>query len=227
MSLKEEGSAELRSRHPKILNKQQIELARLEAMCEYERPYWDKGLLVAGIDEAGRGPLAGPCVAAAVVMPPNCLIPGVNDSKKLSEKKRQELFLCIKEKAICYGVGIVDNRVVDEINILNAAKRAFVQAFSALTTKPDFVLCDKIGGIAIDTEYEELVGGDRRSYSIAAASIIAKETRDQIMREYEDLYPEYGFAKHKGYGTPQHRASILEYGACDIHRMSFLKKIIS
>lgn len=218
---------ESHSKAHQILNKEAEEIARLKTMCEYERPYWDKGLLVAGIDEVGRGPLAGPCVAAAVIMPIDCMIPGVNDSKKLSEKKRQELFRLIKEQAICYGVGIVDNRVVDEINILNAAKTAFAQAFFELTIKPAYVFCDKIGGIDIDTEYEELVGGDRRCYSIAAASIIAKVTRDEMMCEFESLYPNYGFAKHKGYGTKQHREAIIEYGVCDIHRMSFLKKIIS
>ncbi|MGI5849422.1 MAG: ribonuclease HII [Christensenellales bacterium] len=203
------------------------EIERLKTMCRFERPYWDKGFLVAGIDEAGRGPLAGPCVAAAVIMQPDNLILGVEDSKKLSEKKRQKLYQTIKTQALSYAVGIVDNRTVDKINILNAARRAFAKAFSALSIKPSYVFCDRICGIDIDTPYEEIVGGDRLCYSIAAASIIAKVTRDEIMRGYGSIYPEYGFAKHKGYATKEHRECIIKYGVCDIHRMSFLKKIIS
>ena len=162
-------------------------------MCAYEKPFWEQGLLVAGIDEVGRGPLAGPCVAAAVIMPPDSLILGVNDSKKLSEKKRQELFLSITQQAVSYAVGIVDNRTVDKINILNAARQAFAEAYSGLRIQPAYVFCDRINGIDIDTEYEEIVGGDRLCYSVAAASIIAKVTRDEMMREYAEVYPEYGF----------------------------------
>lgn len=195
-------------------------------MCEYERPYWDKGLLVAGIDEVGRGPLAGPCVAVAVIMPADCLIHGIDDSKKLSEKKREKLFVDIQEQAVSFAVGIVNNEVIDEINILNAARRAFAEAFYSLRVKPEYVFCDRIYGIDIDAGYEEIVGGDRLCYSVAAASIIAKVTRDRMMKDFESVYPEYGFARHKGYGTAQHRQAIIEYGACDIHRMTFLKKII-
>ncbi|MDD5017953.1 MAG: ribonuclease HII [Eubacteriales bacterium] len=214
-------------RHRKILNSEAQEQKRLQAMCAYEKPYWDKGLYVAGMDEAGRGPLAGPCVAAAVIMPPGCLIPGVDDSKKLSEKKRQALYALITSAAVAYAVGIVDNRVVDEINILNAAKRAFAEAYRGLEVMPAFVFCDKIGGIDIGTDYQEIVGGDRLCYSVAAASIVAKVTRDEMMRQYALLYPLYGFEQHKGYGTQSHRECIIRYGVCDIHRMSFLKKIIS
>ena len=196
-------------------------------MCVYERKYWDKGLVVAGIDEVGRGPLAGPCVAAAVIMPSEPLIEGVNDSKKLSEKKRQNVYEQIIEHAVAVGIGIVDNFVIDEINILNAAKRAFASAFDELDTTPDFVFCDRIGGIDISAKYQEFVGGDAISYSIAAASIVAKVTRDEMMREYDEVFPMYGFAQHKGYGTAQHRQVIKENGVCDIHRMSFLKKILS
>ncbi len=194
-------------------------------MSVYERPYWDKGLLVAGIDEVGRGPLAGPCVAAAVILPPGCLIFGVNDSKKLSEKKRQALYDEITEKAVCWSVGIVDNRVIDEVNILNAAKRAFAGAYCGLTVQPAYVFCDRIGGIDIDTDYTELVHGDALCYSIAAASIVAKETRDRMMRDFAETYPEYGFAAHKGYGTKLHREKIAAIGPCDIHRRTFLKNI--
>lgn len=192
----------------------------------FEQPYWDKGLLVAGMDEAGRGPLAGPCVAAAVVLPAYSRIPGVDDSKKLSEKKRQQLYDIIRQQAVSFAVGIVDNRTVDEINILNAARCAFAEAFAALETKPAYVFCDRIYGIDIDAPYEEIVGGDRLCYSVAAASIIAKVTRDGIMRAYEDQYPGYGFAQHKGYGTKQHRESIRALGVCGIHRMSFLTNIL-
>mgnify|MGYP001392164953 CR=1 FL=1 len=198
------------------------EMERLNAMCAFEKPFWDTGRLVAGIDEAGRGPLAGPCVAAAVIMPPGYLVPGVDDSKKLSEKKRERLYGEITQKALCYAVCIEDNRIIDEINILNAAKRAFAAALNILTIKPDYVFSDRIGGIDVTFEYEELVGGDARCYSIAAASIIAKVTRDRLMRGYECVYPGYGFAQHKGYGTKAHAESIRAQGPCAIHRRSFL-----
>lgn len=202
------------------------ELARLTAMCRFEQPFWDAGRLVAGIDEAGRGPLAGPCVAAAVVMPPGCLVAGVNDSKKLSEKKREALFEQITDRALCYAVAVADNALIDEVNILNAAKRAFAQAIGALSVRPDYVFSDRIGGIATVCAYEEITGGDALCYSIAAASIIAKVTRDRMMRDYARRYPGYGFEKHKGYGTKQHCDSIRELGVCEIHRMSFLGKLI-
>jgi ribonuclease HII len=201
------------------------ELERLRAMSQYERPYWDNGLFVAGVDEAGRGPLAGPCVAAAVIMPPGLLIPGVDDSKKLSEKKRGSLYSLITSQAICFAVGVSDNRTIDSINILNAAKKAFAEAIGSLRVRPAHVFCDRIGGINVDVPYEEITGGDRLCYSVAAASIIAKETRDAVMRDYAVLYPQYGFDRHKGYGTREHCDCIIKYGACDIHRASFLKKI--
>jgi ribonuclease HII len=198
------------------------ERARLEAMCAFERPYWRAGQLVAGIDEAGRGPLAGPCVAAAVIMPPGRLIAGVNDSKKLTQARREALCEAIKTQAVCWAVGMVDSDVIDEINILNAARRAFAKAFSRLEVKPSYVFCDCIRGIDIDAPYEELVGGDARCYSVAAASIVAKVTRDAIMRDYEKLYPGYGFAQHKGYATELHRQCLREQGPCAIHRRSFI-----
>jgi ribonuclease HII len=202
--------------------KEKKELQRLKALCSFEQPYWNKGLLVAGVDEAGRGPLAGPCVAAAVVMPPGMLIPGVDDSKKLSGKKRAELYVEIVSKAVCFAVGISGSRAIDDINILNAAKKAFARAVNRLRIRPDHVFCDRIGGIDVDVEYEEITGGDRLCYSVAAASIIAKETRDSIMRDYSMLYPQYGFEKHKGYATKEHFECIIKYGSCDIHRASFL-----
>ena len=201
------------------------ERQRLMDMCRFEEPYWEKGLCVAGVDEAGRGPLAGPCVAAAVIMPPGCLVLGVNDSKKLSEKKREVLYREITSQAVCYAVGIVDNRMIDQINILKAAQNAFSQALDSLATKPAFVFCDRIGGISTPYAYEEITGGDRLCYSIAAASIIAKVTRDRIMCSYDKEYIGYGFAQHKGYGTQKHYDAIKTLGLCDIHRTSFLKRL--
>lgn len=202
------------------------ERQRLIALCEFERPYWQHGKLVAGIDEAGRGPLAGPCVAAAVIMPPGEMIAGVNDSKKLSEARRETLCELIKARAVCWAVGIVDSDVIDEINILNAARRAFAKAFFGLEVKPAYVFCDCIRGIDIDMPYEELIKGDARCYSVAAASIVAKVTRDNLMREYERVYPDYGFAQHKGYATQLHRERLLEMGPCAIHRRSFISGIL-
>ncbi len=195
-------------------------------MSQYEKPFWDDGKLVAGIDEVGRGPLAGPCVAAAVIMPRDCLIEGVNDSKKLTPRKRESLYEQITDQAICYSIAVADSTLIDEVNILNAAKRAFAAAIAGLSFKPDYVFSDRIGGIKTDCPYEEITGGDALCYSIAAASIIAKVTRDRMMRDYGRKYPGYGFETHKGYGTKQHCDSIKALGVCDIHRMSFLKKLM-
>lgn len=201
------------------------ERQRLLGMCCFEQPYWDRGLLVAGIDEAGRGPLAGPCVAAAVVMPAGCLIAGVDDSKKLAEKKREALYEQITAQAVCWAVGVADNHLIDRINILKAAQRAFTQALGALEVAPAFVFSDRIGGIGTALPYQEIVGGDRLCYSVAAASIVAKVTRDRMMRQYDKQYAGYGFAQHKGYGTRQHRDAIAAQGVCRIHRMTFLKRL--
>jgi ribonuclease HII len=157
-------------------------------------------------------------------MPPGLLIPGVDDSKKLSEKKRAELYSLITAQAVCFAVGVCDSGTIDRINILNAAKKAFAEAIGTLRVRPSHVFCDRIGGIDVDVSYEDIVGGDRLCYSVAAASIIAKETRDAVMRDYSVLYPQYGFDKHKGYGTREHYDSIIKYGACEIHRESFLRK---
>lgn len=219
------------------MRSEEEELKRLESMSGFEKPYWGRGLLVAGMDEAGRGPLAGPCVAAAVIMPPGLLIPGVDDSKKLPEKKRRELYKLITQSALCYAVGIVSNIVIDEINILNAAKRSFEEAFAGLSIIPSYVFCDRVCNpkknpdpleqtLRLGTSYEEITDGDALCYSIAAASIIAKETRDAMMREYAKAFPEYGFEKHKGYATREHVECIIKNGACEIHRRSFLKNIV-
>lgn len=199
------------------------ELARLAAMREYEDTY-DACTYICGIDEAGRGPLAGPVVAAAAVLPKDCQILYLNDSKKLSEKKRDLLFDEIKEKAVAYGVGIVSPQVIDEINILQATYEAMRQAISQLTVTPEILLNDAVTIPGIDIMQVPIIKGDAKSVSIAAASILAKVTRDRMMAEYDQIYPEYGFAKHKGYGTAAHIAALKEYGPCPIHRRTFIKK---
>lgn len=201
------------------------ELERLFTMREYERMYAHVSFLC-GVDEAGRGPLAGPVAAGAVILPKDCEILYLNDSKKLSEKKREELFLEIKEKAVSYGVGIVSPGLIDEINILQATYEAMRQAITQLSVIPDILLNDAvlIPGIDLDKQIK-IIKGDAKSVSIAAASILAKVTRDHMMVEYDKIYPQYGFAKHKGYGTKAHMEAIYKYGICPIHRRSFLKKM--
>lgn len=204
------------------------ENARLARMTEYEREFWSSGLLAAGMDEAGRGPLAGPVVAACVIMPSGeeLLIPGVNDSKKLSEKKRNELYDYVLAAAIDYGVGWVYQDVIDRINILEATKLAFKLAFENMSHQCDDVLIDAVKEIDIPARQYPIVHGDAKSYSIAAASIIAKVQRDRYMIAQDKLYPMYGFAKHKGYGTAQHMAAIEQHGLCSLHRKSFCKKYL-
>ncbi len=202
------------------------ELARLEAMREYEDTY-AACAYICGIDEAGRGPLAGPVVAAAAVLPKDCQIFYLNDSKKLSEKKRDLLFDEIKEKAVAYGIGIVSPQVIDEINILQATYEAMRQAISQLNVIPEILLNDAVTIPGVDIMQVPIVKGDAKSVSIAAASILAKVTRDRMMMEYDQIYPEYGFAKHKGYGTAAHIAALKEYGPCPIHRRTFIKKFVT
>ena len=202
------------------------ELARLEAMREYEDTY-DACAYICGIDEAGRGPLAGPVVAAAAVLPKDCQIFYLNDSKKLSEKKRDLLFDEIKEKAVAYGIGIVSPQVIDEINILQATYEAMRQAISQLNVIPEILLNDAVTIPGVDIMQVPIVKGDAKSVSIAAASILAKVTRDRMMMEYDQIYPEYGFAKHKGYGTAAHIVALKEYGPCPIHRRTFIKKFVT
>ena len=192
---------------------------------EKETAAWRDHLCIAGADEAGRGPLAGPVVAAAVILPPDFMLPGVGDSKTLSAKKRERLFLEITKFAQ-YALGIVDPQTIDAINILNATRLAFKQAIEALPAAPNFVYCDYITKLDIALPYEAIVKGDATVYSIAAASIVAKVARDRIMQEYDVLYPQYGFAKHKGYGTKAHREALLSFGPCPIHRNTFLSKIL-
>lgn len=209
-------------------NMKEKEQQRLEQLKEIETALHQKGVgNIAGIDEAGRGPLAGPVVVAAVVMPEDSMIEGVNDSKKVSEKKRELLYDTIIEEAISYGVAIVDQREIDTINILNATKEGLTKAILDLSVKPELILVDALTGIdTCGIPYQSIIKGDAKSYSIAAASIIAKVTRDRIMREWDAVYPQYGFAKHKGYGTAMHMQAIREYGVTPLHRRSFLKNIV-
>lgn len=203
------------------------ELLRLDQMKVYEREYGQAGVLC-GIDEAGRGPLAGPVVAGAVILPEDCQILYLNDSKKLSEKRREELFLEIKDKAISWAVGIVSPQDIDEMNILQATYKAMRQAVSQLAPSPQILLNDAvtIPGLSESMTQVPIIKGDAKSVSIAAASILAKVTRDHMMIEYDKLYPEYGFARHKGYGTAVHTAAIREYGPCPIHRRSFITRFV-
>ncbi len=182
---------------------------------------------ICGIDEAGRGPLAGPVVVASVIMPKESMIEGVNDSKKVSEKKREELYDKITEEAISYGVGIIDCEQIDEINILNATKLGLTTSLKELTIKPNLILVDALNKIdTLGIEYKSIIKGDALCYSISCASIIAKVTRDRIMRQWDEIYPMYGFINHKGYGTASHIQAIKEYGLCPIHRRSFTKNFV-
>ena len=198
------------------------EQKRLEKMKEYEYGYEDH-VLLCGIDEVGRGPLAGPVVAGAVILPRDCQILYLNDSKKLSEKKREALFLEIKEKAVAYAVGVIGAEKVDEINILQATYEAMRLAVSKLGTQPQVLLNDAVTIPGLPMEQVPIIKGDAKSVSIAAASVLAKVTRDHMMEEYDTLFPQYGFAKHKGYGTAVHISALKEYGPCPIHRRSFIK----
>lgn len=193
----------------------------------FERELLSSGArLIGGMDEAGRGPLAGPVVAAAVIMPLDSPIEGVDDSKQVSEKKRERLFGEIIEKAIAYKIVAVDEKVIDEINILNATKRAMAECVSGLSVRPDVVLVDAVK-LALEVPTKAIIKGDALSYSIAAASILAKVYRDRLMRDYDALYPEYGFAKHKGYGTKDHIEALRTYGPCPIHRRTFITHFVS
>ncbi len=204
------------------------ELERLNNLKEEEKNLHSRGFKnICGIDEAGRGPLAGPVVIAGVIMPEDSMIEGVNDSKKVSEKKREILYDKIIEEAISYSVAIIGQDVIDEINILNATKKGLTNVVGGLDVRPDLIIVDALEHI--DTKgipYESIIKGDAKCYSIAAASILAKVTRDRIMREWDLVYPQYGFAKHKGYGTAFHIQAIKEYGLCPIHRKSFTKKFL-
>lgn len=206
------------------------ELLRLQELKKIEEDIYSQGKIdyICGIDEAGRGPLAGPVVVASVIMPRDSMIEGVNDSKKVSEKKREKLYDEIIENAISYSVGIVDQKEIDRVNILNATKAGLTESIKGLKVKPDIILVDALKGIdTCQIPYESIIKGDAKCYSIAAASIIAKVTRDRIMRQWHEIYPEYNFIQHKGYGTAAHIAAIKEYGLCPLHRRGFVKNIIN
>ena len=208
------------------------EIERLKELKKEEEKFYKQGILtVCGIDEAGRGPLAGPVVVACAMMKPDSMIEGVNDSKKISEKKREKIYEQIIEEAVAYGVAIIDQNEIDEINILNATKKGLTMCIkeveNKLNEKPEVILVDALTKIDTDgIPYKSIIHGDSLSYSIAAASIIAKVTRDRIMRQWDEVYPQYGFAKHKGYGTKMHIDAIKEYGLCPLHRRSFVKNIV-
>ena len=197
-------------------------------MLEFEKMYSEKGYkAVCGVDEAGRGPLAWPVFAAAVILPEGLVIEGINDSKKLSEKKREKLFDEIIEKATAYCIASASVEEIEEMNILQADMLAMKRAVEGLSVKADFAMIDGNKTPQLDIPCEAIVKGDAKSQSIAAASILAKVSRDRLICSLAEKYPEYGFEKHKGYGTKAHREAILEYGPCEIHRMSFLKKILA
>ena len=206
---------------PKIDEKE-----RLFELTKYERELWEKGETVCGMDEVGRGPLAGPVVTCCLIMPKEPLIEGVNDSKKLSEKKRELLFGRIGEAALAIGIGWYDEKRIDEMNILAATKAAFVEAYFKMDHECGAALIDAVQGLDIPCRKIPLIHGDALSYSIACASIIAKVTRDRCMVKMDELYPEYGFARNKGYGTAEHIAALKKYGPCPIHRLSFIKNFI-
>jgi len=197
------------------------ELKRLELMSGYEEEYSSCGF-IAGIDEAGRGPLAGPVAAGAVILPKDLKIPYLNDSKKLTPKRRDELYLEIADRALAWSVALVDREEIDRINILQATFEAMRSAVRQLKIKPDILLIDAV--TIPDTGIREvpIIRGDAKSVSIAAASVMAKVTRDRIMMKYDEMYPQYGFAKHKGYGTAEHIAALKKYGPCPIHRRTFI-----
>ena len=212
------------------------ELERLLNLKKEEKALYEKGIVsICGIDEAGRGPLAGPVVVACSLMPKDSMIEGVNDSKKIAEKKRERIYEEIIKEAIAYGVGIINQEEIDRINILNATKKGLTIAIKELEEKlekqnlkrPEVILVDALTGIdTLGIPYKSIIHGDAISYSIACASIIAKVTRDRIMKQMDEIYPQYGFAKHKGYGTAAHMQAIRENGLCPIHRRSIVKNII-
>lgn len=219
------GIIKLVEKYRKQLDMLQAERERVENMLAFEKEY-SMYSNICGIDEAGRGPLAGPVVAAAVILPKDARLLYVNDSKQLSEKKREELYDVIMREAVSVGVGIASPERIDEINILQADYEAMRDAVSQLTPQPDLLLNDAVIIPQLTMKQISIIKGDAKSLSIASASIIAKVTRDRLMYEYDKMYPEYGFASNKGYGSKTHIAAIKEHGACPIHRKTFIKNFI-
>lgn len=218
----EKKTKKQQEREKKRLEKLAAERERIEGLKVYEKQYASFGI-VCGVDEAGRGPLAGPVVAGAVILPPDCTILYINDSKKLSAKKREELYPVIMEQAVSAGIGMATPQRIDEINILQATYEAMREAIHNLGVQPDILLNDAVTIPGISIRQIPIVKGDAKSISIGAASIIAKVTRDRLMEEYDSILPEYGFASNKGYGTKAHIEALKAYGPTPIHRKSFIK----
>ena len=219
------GVAKIIGAAQKRMEKLRVERERIDALRFFEKKYSDYEF-ICGIDEVGRGPLAGPVVASAVILPKDCEILYINDSKKLSEKKREELYDVIMEKAVSVGIGSASWERIDEINILNATYEAMREAISKLDPAPTLLLNDAVTIPGVDIRQVAIIKGDAKSISIGAASIIAKVTRDRLMVEYDETYPMYGFADNKGYGTERHIAALKEFGPCPIHRKSFIGNFV-
>ena len=219
------GVIKLINTYTKKLNSYHDEVKRMYKMFEFERKYKDYQA-ICGIDEVGRGPLAGPVCAGAVILPKKCDILYLNDSKQLSEKKREELYDIITREAVAYKTAFVNDEIIDDINILNATYKAMQTAINNLEVKPDILLNDAVTIPGVSIKQVGIIKGDAKSASIAAASIIAKVERDRLMQEYDKLYPEYGFASNKGYGSKEHIAALKKYGPCPIHRKTFIKGLI-
>ncbi len=203
------------------------ERTRLESITAYDRVYWGRqGRILGGMDEVGRGPLAGPVAACCIIMPSDPLIEHVNDSKKLSESRREKIYPVLIDTAVDYCVSFVEPDVIDSINILEATRLAFTNAYNGMKRKPTDLLIDALQGLKLDAEQHILIHGDALSYSIAAASIVAKVHRDRYMIEMDRVYPEYKFAKNKGYGTAEHIEALRKFGPCPIHRISFISKFL-
>lgn len=219
MTKKEEAELKRRARLKR-------EEERVEELCSFEKTYWDQYPYIAGIDEVGRGPFAGPVMTAAVILPRDCRIMHINDSKKLSPRRREELYLEIQEKALAIGIGRVEPDEIDRINILQATYKAMREAVGKLKLRPDMLLIDAVHIPELDVKQVSIIKGDAKSQSIAAASIIAKVSRDHIMEEYDKIYPGYEFASNKGYGTAAHIQALKELGPCPIHRRSFIHNYV-
>ena len=220
------GVSKLIGQAQKRMEKLRIEKERIEKLKEFEYKYWEKYDYVGGIDEVGRGPLAGPVVTACVVLPKDCDILYINDSKKLSASKREELYEEIMEKALSVSIGVVSEARIDEINILQATYEAMRQAINDSKVQPQVMLNDAVTIPGIDIPQVPIIKGDAKSISIGAASIIAKVTRDRMMVEYDSIYPEYHFASNKGYGSAEHIEALKEYGPCPIHRRTFIGNFV-
>ncbi len=229
-SIREETGMSLDKLIAKYLKKKEAldkEKARYDNMCAYEKDAIKNGIeFIAGVDEAGRGPLAGPVVAAAVILPKGIFIEGLNDSKKLSYEKREKLYEIITKNALAYGIGMADEKCIDEINILNATIKAMEEAIAKLAPLPELILTDAVKLRNVAIRQLNIIRGDSLSVSIAAASVLAKVTRDRLICEMDSKYPDYGFANHKGYGTKDHIEAIKKFGICPIHRVSFTKNFV-